>query len=127
MVVGEAIALGRVLGVLEVILHLMFRFGSLMHELNEVGVGLEVGDLLDGMIESIQESCHCLLIILRDIGSYHGYLHFLVVFFNTLCSLLEELELLEEIAVVVGWHKTCSHDIFHLSPMSRPICDTILK
>ena len=68
-----------------------------MHELNEVAVGLEVGDLLDGMIESIQESCHCLLIILRDIGSNHGYLHFLVVFFNTLCSLLEELELLEEL------------------------------
>ena len=62
-----------------------------MHELNEVGVGLEVGDLLDGMIESIQEMCHYLLIIFRDIGSNHGYLHFLVVFFNTLCSLLEEL------------------------------------
>ena len=62
-----------------------------MHELNEVGVGLEVGDLLDGMIESIQELCHCLLIIFLDIGSNHGYFHFLVVFFNTLCSLLEEL------------------------------------
>ena len=87
-----------------------------MHELNEVGVGLEVGTLLDGMTEAIQEACHSLLIIFRDIGSYHGYLHFLVVFFNTLCSLLEELELLEEIAVVVGGHKTCLHDIFHLSP-----------
>ena len=62
-----------------------------MHELNEVGVGLEVGDLLDGMIEAIQEMGHSLLIILRYIGSYHGYLHSLVVFFNTLCSLLEEL------------------------------------
>ena len=62
-----------------------------MHELDEVGVGLEVGDLLDWMIESIQESCHCLLIIFLDIGSNHGYLHFLVVFFNTLCSFLEEL------------------------------------
>ena len=55
MVVGETVGLGRVLGVLEVILHLTFRLCSLMHELNEVGVGLEVGDLLDGMIESIQE------------------------------------------------------------------------
>ena len=91
MVVGEAVGLGRVLGVLEVILHLMFRLCSLMHELNEVGVGLEVGNLLDGMIETIQETCHCLLIIFRDIGSNHGNLHFLVVFFNTLCSLLEEL------------------------------------
>ena len=116
MVVGEAIGLGRVLGVLEVILHLAFRFGSLMHELSEVVVGLEVDNLLGGMIESIQETCHCLLIIFLDIGSNHGYLHFLVVFFNTLCSLLEQLELLEEIAVVVGGHKTCSHDIFHLSP-----------
>ena len=62
-----------------------------MHELNEVGVGLEVGDLLDGIIESIQESCHCLLNILRDIGSNHVYLHFLLLLFNTLCSLLEEL------------------------------------
>ena len=60
-----------------------------MHELNEVGVGLEVGDLLDGMIESIQESCHCLLFIFRDIGSYHGNLHLLVVLFNALGSLLE--------------------------------------
>ena len=50
MGVGEAVALGRLLGVLEVILHLTFHFGSLMHELNEVGVGLEVGNLLDGMI-----------------------------------------------------------------------------
>ena len=39
---------------LEVILHLAFHLGSLMHELNEVGVGLEVGNLLDGMIEAIQ-------------------------------------------------------------------------
>ena len=62
-----------------------------MHELNEVGVGLEVSGLLDGMIESIQETCHCLLIIFHDIGSNHGYLHLLVVFFNTLCSFLEEL------------------------------------
>ena len=54
MVVGEAVGLGRVLGVLEVILHLTFGFTSLMHELNEVGVGLEVGNLLDGMIEAIQ-------------------------------------------------------------------------
>ena len=61
MGVGEVIALGRVLGVLEVILHLTFRFGSLMHELNEVGVGLEVGNILDGMIEAIQEACHSLL------------------------------------------------------------------
>ena len=91
MIVGEAVCLGGVLGVLEVILHLTFRLGCLMHDLNEVGIWLEVGDLLDGMIESIQESCHCLLIILRDIGSNHGNLHFLVVFFNTLCSLLEEL------------------------------------
>ena len=62
-----------------------------MYELDEVLVGLEVDDLLDGMIESIQESCHSLLIILRDIGLNHGNLRFLVVFFNTLCSLLEEL------------------------------------
>ena len=62
-----------------------------MHELDEVGVGLEVNNLLDGMIESIQETCHSLLIIFRDIGSNHGYFHFLVVLFNTLCSLLEEL------------------------------------
>ena len=62
-----------------------------MYELNEVGVGLEVRELLDGMIEVIQESCHSLLIILHDIGSNHGNLHFLVVFFNTLYSLLEEL------------------------------------
>ena len=67
----------------------MFRLCSLMHELNEVGVGLEVGDLLDGMIESIQETCHSLLIIFRDIGSYLGNLRFLLVFLNTLCSLLE--------------------------------------
>ena len=89
MGVGEDVALGRVHGVLEVMLQLTFRFGSLMHELNEVGVGLEVGNLLDGMIEAIQETCHSLLIIFRDIGSYHCNLHFLVVFFNTLCSLLE--------------------------------------
>ena len=76
MVVAEAVGLGCVLGVLEVILHLTFRLCSLMHELNEVGVGLEVSDLLDGMIESIQESCHCLLIILRDIGSNHGNLQY---------------------------------------------------
>ena len=74
---------------IEVILHLMFRFGSLVHELDEVRVWLEVGDLLDRMIESIQETCHSLLIIFRDIGSYHGNLHFLVVLFNALGSLLE--------------------------------------
>ena len=51
MGVGKAVALGRVLGVLEVIVHLMFCFGSLMDKLNEVGVGLEVGNLLDGMID----------------------------------------------------------------------------
>ena len=89
MGVGGAVALGRVLGVLEVILHLTFRFGSLMHELNEVGIGLEVGNLLDGMIETIQEACHSLLIIFRDIGCYHGNLYFLVVLFNALGSLLE--------------------------------------
>ena len=89
-----------------------------MHELDEVGIGLEVGDLLDGMIESIQETCHCLLIIFRDISSYHGNLHFLVVFFNGLCSLLEELDFLEEVAVLIGWHETCSHDILHLCPSS---------
>ena len=89
MVVGEAIALGRVLGILEVILHLTFRFGSLMHEINQVGVGLEVGNLLDGMIEAIQETGHSLLIIFRDISAYHGDLHFLVVLFNALGSLLE--------------------------------------
>ena len=33
--------------------------------------------------------------------------------------MLEELELLEKVAVVIGWHETCSHDILHL----RPICD----
>ena len=77
----------------------MFRLGSLMDELNEVGVGLEVDNLLDGMIEAIQEACHCLLIIFRDIGSYHGNLHLLVVFFNALGSLLELLEFLEEVAV----------------------------
>ena len=59
-----------------------------MHELNEVGVGLEVGNLLDGMIEAIQEACHSLLITFSDIGSYHGYLHFLVV-------LVGRLELVE--------------------------------
>ena len=89
-----------------------------MHELNEVGVGLEVGNLLDGMIESIQETCHCLLIIFRDIGSYHCNLHLLVVFFNALGSLLELLEFLEEVAVVVVWHESCSHDIVHLRPSS---------
>ena len=73
-----------------------------MYELNEVGIALEVGNLLDGMIESIQETCHCLLTIFRDIGLNHGYLHFLVVFFNALGSLLGELEFLEEVAVVVG-------------------------
>ena len=66
-----------------------------MHELNEVGIGLEVSNLLDGMIEAIQETGHCLLIIFHDIGSYHGNLHFLVVFFNALCSLIEELEFLK--------------------------------
>ena len=60
-----------------------------MHELDEVGVGLEVGNLLDGMIEAIQEACHSLLIIFRDICSNHGDLHFLVVFFNALGSLFE--------------------------------------
>ena len=89
MGVGEAITLGRILRVLEVILHLTFRFGRLMHELNEVGVGLEVGNLLDGMIEAIQETGHSLLIIFHDIGSYHGNVHFLVVLFNSLGSLLE--------------------------------------
>ena len=68
MDVGEAVCLVGVLGVLEVILHLTFRLCSLMHELDEVGVGLEVGDLLDGMIESIQKTCHSLLIIFRDIA-----------------------------------------------------------
>ena len=66
------------------------------------------------MIESIQETCHSFLIIFRDIGSYHGNLHFLVVLFNALGSLLELLEFLEEVAVVVGRHEACSHDILHL-------------
>src|SRR4051812_6608077 len=70
------------------------------------------------MIESIQETCHSLLIIFRDIGSYHGNLPFLVVLFNALGSLLEELEFLEEVAVVVVWHESCSHDILHLRPRS---------
>src|SRR3990170_3276172 len=68
------------------------------------------------MIESIQEACHSLLIIFHDISSYHGNLHFLVVLFNALCSLLEELQFLQEVAVVVGWYKACSHDILHLIP-----------
>ena len=90
-----------------------------MYELNEVGIGLEVGDLLDGMIESIQESCHFLLIIFLDIGSYHGNLHFLVVFFHRLCALLEELQLLEEISSVVSRHEAGSHDFLH----GFPSCD----
>src|SRR3954468_11689256 len=68
------------------------------------------------MIESIQEPCHSLLIILLDVGSYHAYLHFLVVLFNALGSLLELLKFLEEVAVVVVWHELCSHDILHLCP-----------
>ena len=87
-----------------------------MHELNEVGVGLEVGDPLDWVVEAVQEACHCLLVIFLDISSYHGNLHFLLVFFHRLCALLEELQLLEEITVVVGWYKACPHDILHLSP-----------
>ena len=77
---------------------------------------MEVGDLLDRMIESIQETCHSLLIIFRDIGSYHGNLHFLVVLFNALGSLLELFEFLEEAVVVVGRYEACSHDIIHLCP-----------
>ena len=79
---------------------------------------MEVGDLLDRMIESIQETCHSLLIIFRDIGSYHGNLHILVVLFNALSSLLEELKFLEKVVVVLGRHKACSHDILHLRPSS---------
>ena len=79
---------------------------------------MEVGNLLDRVIESIQETCHSLLIIFRDIGSYHGNLHILVVLFNALGSLLEELEFLEEVAIVVVWPKSCSHDILHLRPSS---------
>ena len=60
------------------------------------------------MMESIQETCHSLLIIFRDIGSYHGNLHFFVVFFNALCSLFEKLEFLEKVAVVVGWRNMLS-------------------
>ena len=70
------------------------------------------------MIESIKETCHSFLIIFRDIGSYHCNLHFLVLFFNTLGSLLEELEFLEKFVVVVGWHEACSLDILHLRPSS---------
>src|SRR4051812_21146642 len=68
------------------------------------------------MIESIQETCHSLLIIFYDISSYHGNIHFFVVLFNALRSLLEELEFLEDIMVVIGWHETCSHGILHLHP-----------
>ena len=110
--------LGRELGILEVILHLSLRLGSLVHQLDEVGVRLEVSDLLNRMLEAIQEACHSLLIIFCDICSNHGDLHVLVVIFNALCSLLEELEFLEEVAVVVGWYETCSHDILHLCPSS---------
>ena len=55
-----------------------------MHELDEVRVWLVVGDLLDRMVESIQEMSHSFLIIFRNVGSYHGNLHLLVVFFNAL-------------------------------------------
>ena len=75
-------------------------------------------DLLDRMVESIQEICHCLLIIFREVGSYHGNLHLLVVLFNALGSLLELLEFLEEVTVVVGRYEACSHDILHLCPSS---------
>ena len=110
--------LGRELGILEVILHLTFRLGSVVHELDEVRVRLEIRNLLDRMIGSVQETCHSLLIIFRDIGSYHGNLHFLVILFNALGSLLEESEFLKEVAVVVVWHESCSHDILHLRPSS---------
>ena len=89
-----------------------------MHYIDEVRVWLEVSDLFDGMIESIQEPCHSLLIIFFDIGSYHGNLHFLVVLFNALGALHELLKFLEEVAVVVVWHESFSHDILHLCPSS---------
>ena len=68
------------------------------------------------MIESIQETCHCLLMIFFDIGSYHGNLHFLIVFFDHLHALLEELQLLDEILGVVCRHEASSHDVLHLCP-----------
>src|SRR3954470_6873348 len=71
------------------------------------------------MVEAIQEACHCLLVVFLDIGSYHGNLHFLVVFFHRLRALFEELQLLEEITSVVCRHESSSHDIFHF----RPSCD----
>ena len=62
------------------LLALSLHLGSLVHYIDEVWVRLEVDDILDRMIGSIQETCHSLLIIFRDISSYHcherlGHLH----------------------------------------------------
>ena len=77
---------------------------------------MEVGNLLDWVIESVQEAGHCLLVIFLDVGSYHGNLHFLVIFFHRLRALFEELQLLEEITGVVSRHEASSHDILHFGP-----------
>src|SRR6187399_346569 len=79
---------------------------------------VESPHLLDRIVESIQESRHRLFFIFRDVCSYHGNLHLLVVLFNGLGTLLEELQLLEYVTVVVCWHEACSHDFLHLSPSS---------
>ena len=77
---------------------------------------MEVGNLLDWVVEAIQEACHWMHVVFLDIGSYHGNLHFLVVFFHHLCALLEELQLLEEISSVVSRHEAGSHDFLHFFP-----------
>ena len=60
---------------------------------------MEIVNFLDRMVESIQEACHSLVVV-----------------FNRLCALLEELQLLEEITAIVCRHKTSSHDLLHLIP-----------
>src|SRR3989337_864103 len=87
-----------------------------MNQFKKVGVWLEIRNFLDWVVETIQESGHCLLIVFFDIGSYHCNLHFLEVFFDGLGSLLEDLQFLKEITSVMRGHKTYSHLVLHLIP-----------
>ena len=72
-----------------------------MHKLNHVVVPLELGDALDGMVQAIEEACHCLFISLFNVGTDHVELHLLEVLFHGLCPLTKRLKLVEKVTRVV--------------------------
>lgn len=60
-----------------------------------------------------------MLIGLLGISVDHCNFHLLVVLFDGLGPLLENLELLEEVASIVRGHKSLSHDLLHSIPSGK--------